>query len=43
MKSLRVIITEAEVANVAVGYFNVSDSSQVYGIWNAARELDLPI
>jgi fructose-bisphosphate aldolase class II len=43
MKSLREVIAEAEVQKVAVGHFNVSDSSQLWGIFNAARELDLPV
>jgi len=43
MKSLREVITEAEEQKVAVGHFNVSDSSQLWGIFRAAQKLDLPV
>jgi fructose-bisphosphate aldolase class II len=43
MKSLREVIADAEAQKVAVGHFNVSDSSQLWGIFNAARALDLPV
>jgi fructose-bisphosphate aldolase class II len=37
------VITEAEEQKVAVGHFNVSDSSQLWGIFRAAQKLDLPV
>lgn len=43
MKTLREVIAEAEEQNIAVGHFNISDSSQLWGIFNAARTLDLPV
>mgnify|MGYP000291851088 FL=1 len=43
MKSLREVIADAEAGKTAVGHFNISDSSQLWGIFNAARELDLPV
>ena len=43
MKSLREVLTEARENNVAVGHFNVSDSNQAWGIFRAAKSLDLPV
>lgn len=43
MKSLREVIADAEAQKVAVGHFNISDSSQLWGIFNAARDLNLPV
>jgi fructose-bisphosphate aldolase class II len=43
MKSLREVIADAETNKVAIGHFNVSDSSQLWGIFNAARKLDVPV
>jgi fructose-bisphosphate aldolase class II len=43
MKSLREVIAEAEVQKVAVGHFNVSNSSLLWGIFNAARAYNLPV
>ena len=43
MKSLREVIADAEAGKTAVGHFNISDSSQLWGIFNAARSLDLPV
>lgn len=43
MKTLREVIVEAEEKKIAVGHFNISDSSQLWGIFNAARSLDLPV
>ncbi len=43
MKSLREVIKEAEEQKIAIGHFNISDSSQLWGIFNAAKELDLPV
>lgn len=43
MKTLREIIKEAEEKKVAIGHFNISDSNQLWGIFNAARALKLPV
>ena len=43
MKSLREVIADAETRGVAVGHFNISDSTQLWGIFNAARNLNLPV
>lgn len=43
MKSLREVIAEAEEQKIAIGHFNISDSSQLWGIFNAAQKLDLPV
>jgi len=44
MKTLREIIKEAdEEKHVAVGHFNIANLEGLHGIFNAARELDLPI
>jgi len=43
MKTLREVIAEAEENKVAIGHFNISDSSQLWGIFNAAKSLDVPV
>ena len=43
MKTLRETIAWAEENKVAIGHFNFSDSNQLWAIFNAARELDLPV
>lgn len=43
MKNLREVIKEAEDKKVAVGHFNISDSTQLWGIFNAARALNVPV
>lgn len=43
MKTLREYITEAEEKKVAIGHFNIANLEGLHGIFNAARELDLPI
>ncbi|MCH7597745.1 class II fructose-bisphosphate aldolase [Patescibacteria group bacterium] len=43
MQTLREIVADAEARKVAVGHFNISDSEQLWGIFNAARELNLPV
>lgn len=43
MKTLREVITEAEEQKIAIGHFNISDSSQLWGIFNAAKKLHLPV
>jgi fructose-bisphosphate aldolase class II len=37
------IIKDAESRGVAVGHFNISNTEQLWGIFNAARSLELPI
>lgn len=43
MMSLKEIITKAEAEKKAVGHFNISDSSALKGIFEAARKLNLPV
>lgn len=43
MKTLREYINEADKAGVAIGHFNISNSDQLQGIFNAAKGLDLPV
>jgi fructose-bisphosphate aldolase, class II len=43
MKKLREIVREAEANKVAIGHFNISDSEQLWGIFNAARGLNVPV
>ena len=43
MKTLRAVVTAAATAGKAVGHFNVSDSGGLWAVFNAARELGLPV
>ena len=43
MHSLRDVIADAEAKKVAVGHFNISDSTQLWGIFNAAHALNVPV
>ncbi|OGD66850.1 tagatose-bisphosphate aldolase [Candidatus Campbellbacteria bacterium RIFOXYC2_FULL_35_25] len=43
MKNLKQIIEEAEENKIAVGHFNISNIEGLWGIFNAARELNLPV
>ena len=43
MQTLRELIEDADSKKVAIGHFNISDSEQLWGIFNAARELNLPV
>lgn len=43
MKTLREVIAEAEEKKVAIGHFNISDSTQLWGIFNAAKSLNVPV
>ena len=43
MRTLRECVKEAEINNVAIGHFNVSDTEQLWGIFNAARKLEVPV
>jgi fructose-bisphosphate aldolase class II len=43
MKSLREAIAEARQKGVAIGHFNVSDSTQLQGIVEVATELGVPV
>lgn len=43
MKTLRESVWESREKGVAVGHFNISDSEQCRGIFEAARELNLPV
>lgn len=43
MKTLREYINDADQAGVAIGHFNITNSDQLQGIFNAAKGLDLPV
>jgi len=43
MKSLREYIKEANTKGTAIGHFNISNLEALHGIYNAAKELDLPV
>lgn len=43
MKTLREYITEAQEQKVAIGHFNISDIAGLKGIFEAAKELNLPV
>lgn len=43
MKTLREILAEAESKKIAVGHFNISNLEGLWGIFRAAKELDLPV
>ena len=43
MKTLRQYIQEASQKGVAVGHFNISNIEGLWGIFNAAKKLNLPI
>ena len=43
MHKLRDVIRDAEEHKRAIGHFNVSDSEQVWAIFNAARKLNVPV
>lgn len=43
MKTLREYIAEAEEKGVAIGHFNVSDSSGFNAVTEVAKELDVPV
>jgi len=43
MKTLKEIITQADTDGVAVGHFNISNLEGLHGIFNAAKNLDVPV
>ena len=43
MQSLRDYIADAEKRQVSIGHFNIANLEGLHGIFNAAKELDLPI
>jgi fructose-bisphosphate aldolase, class II len=43
MQTLREVIAEAAARKVAVGHFNISNLEALRGIFNAARDLNLPV
>ncbi|EKD23860.1 MAG: hypothetical protein ACD_81C00165G0011 [uncultured bacterium] len=43
MKTLREYIEDAKERKVAIGHFNISDIAGLKGIFEAAKELDLPV
>ena len=43
MKTLKQIIQDAEKNKIAIGHFNISNIEDLWGIFNAARELNVPV
>ena len=43
MKTLRECLSEAEDNGVAIGHFNISNLEALWGIFNAARKLAVPV
>ncbi len=43
MKTLREYISEAQAKKIAIGHFNISNLEALWGIFNAARKLNLPV
>lgn len=43
MKSLREVLDEADCRTAAVGYFNISDLVGFKAVYEAAREVDVPV
>ncbi len=43
MKTLKEVVYEAEEKKVALGHFNISNIEGMWGIFNAARALDVPV
>lgn len=43
MKSLREVIKEAEQADRALGHFNISNIEGLWGVFRAAKALDIPV
>ncbi len=43
MKNLKQIIQESVVNKVAVGHFNISNIEDLWGIFNAAKKINLPV
>src|SRR3990167_6045299 len=42
-KTLRECVKEAEDKKVAIGHFNISNLEGLWGIFNAARDLSVPV
>ncbi|MBU1557378.1 class II fructose-bisphosphate aldolase [Patescibacteria group bacterium] len=43
METLKQIIKEANEKKIAIGHFNISNIEGLWGIFNAAKELDVPV
>jgi len=43
MKTLRECLAEARAKKVAIGHFNISNLETLWGIFNAAKSLELPV
>lgn len=43
MKTLREVIADAEKKKVAIGHFNISNVETLWGIFNAAKKLNVPV
>lgn len=43
MKTLREYVHDADATGVAIGHFNISSLDALWGIFNAAKKLDVPV
>ncbi len=43
MKTLREYVSEAQAKGIAVGHFNISNSDGLWGVFTAARNLQVPV
>ena len=43
MKTLRELVADAAARKIAIGHFNISNLEGLWGIFNAARKLDVPV
>src|SRR3989344_8825583 len=43
MKNLKQIIKEADEQKIAIGHFNISNIEGLWGIFNGAKELNVPV
>ncbi|HEY4517792.1 MAG TPA: class II fructose-bisphosphate aldolase [Candidatus Paceibacterota bacterium] len=43
MPTLRELVADAEGRKIALGHFNISDLEGLWGVFNAARKLNLPV
>jgi len=43
MQTLRDVVKEADEKKVAIGHFNISDTEQLWAIFNAARSINVPV
>jgi fructose-bisphosphate aldolase, class II len=43
MKTLREYVKEVEEKKVAIGHFNISNLEGFHGVYNAAKNLNMPV